>query len=101
MGVPVVARSGDTAMWRMSAATLVAAGLETWVAPSDPAFVAIAAGLAADLERLAATRAALRARIVASPLCDGPAFARSMEHLWRDVWRRWCVSSAAAAGWAG
>jgi predicted O-linked N-acetylglucosamine transferase (SPINDLY family) len=95
MGVPVIARAGETAMWRMSASILTAAGLEGLTAPSEQAFVATAVGLAADLARLDALRAGLRGHVAQSPLCDGPAFARSLESLWRDLWRRWCGNAPA------
>ena len=29
-------------------------------------------------------------RLTASPLMDGPRFARNVEAAYRDVWRRWC-----------
>jgi predicted O-linked N-acetylglucosamine transferase (SPINDLY family) len=91
MGVPVIARAGDTAMSRMSATVLTAAGLDALVTASDAAFVKIASGLAGDLDRLGALRAGLRAQVLASPLCDGPAFTRSLEALWRTLWRDWCA----------
>jgi predicted O-linked N-acetylglucosamine transferase (SPINDLY family) len=96
MGVPVIARAGDTAMSRMSASLLTAAGLGALVAPSDAAFVKVASVLAGDLDRLAALRAGLRAQVTASPLCDGVRFARSLETLWRALWRDWCAGESAA-----
>jgi protein O-GlcNAc transferase len=36
-------------------------------------------------------RANLRERMAASSLCNAPAYARSVETAYRDMWRRWCV----------
>jgi predicted O-linked N-acetylglucosamine transferase (SPINDLY family) len=93
-GVPVVTLSGDTVISRMSASILVGAGLGALVARSSDAYVQIAVDLAADLDRLAALRAGLRTQVSASPLCDGPAYARSVEQLWRSLWRAWCATAA-------
>ena len=49
-------------------------------------FVARAAALAGDLDRLRDLRATLRQRIGASSLCDGPAYARNVEAAFRDMW---------------
>jgi predicted O-linked N-acetylglucosamine transferase (SPINDLY family) len=29
--------------------------------------------------------------MAASPLCDGPRFARDLEAAYRMMWRRWCA----------
>jgi predicted O-linked N-acetylglucosamine transferase (SPINDLY family) len=94
MGVPTIALAGDTMISRMTASLLTAAGLSELIAPSADEFVARAAALARDVERRAALRAGLRGRVARSPLCDGPAYARSIELLWRSLWRTWCAGSA-------
>jgi predicted O-linked N-acetylglucosamine transferase (SPINDLY family) len=73
MGVPVVTLAG-----------------RRWLGRMADHYVAKAAALAADLPRLAAMRAGLRPRILNSALCDGPAYARSVEHAYRRIWRDWC-----------
>jgi predicted O-linked N-acetylglucosamine transferase (SPINDLY family) len=95
MGVPVITLAGDTMISRMAASLLTAAGLEAMVAPTQDAFVGRAVALACDLDRLARLRAGLRERVARSPLCDGPAYARSMERLWRGLWRSWCATPEA------
>ena len=57
---------------------------------SDEDYVRIARDLALDLPRLTHLRASLRGRMEASPLMDGPRFARGMEAAFREMWRRWC-----------
>ena len=93
MGVPVVTLGGgDRFCARHSVGHLTAAGLPDLIAPSRDAYLDIAAGLAADLPALAALRAGLRGRMAASPLCDGPRFARTLEAAYRDLWRGWCAA---------
>ena len=70
MGVPVVALAGDRHASRVGVSILNAAGLPELIAPTPEAFVVIAHGLASDLDRLAALRASLRARLVSSALLD-------------------------------
>jgi len=60
-------------------------GLTELAAWDAEAFVAIAAGLAQDLPRLAELRVGLRARMEASPLMDAKAFARALEAAYRRM----------------
>jgi predicted O-linked N-acetylglucosamine transferase (SPINDLY family) len=93
MGVPVVSRVGPTAVSRAGLSILCNAGLPELVARAPEEYVAIAAGLAADLARLAALRAGLRERLGRSPLTDAPGFARGVEAAFRTMWRRWCAGA--------
>ena len=90
MGVPVLTTPGQTPGARVGGSLLSAVGLGELVARSEEELVGIAAALAHDLPRLARLRATLRARMQASPLMDGPRFARHAEAAYRAVWRRWC-----------
>lgn len=90
MGVPVVTLAGRRFLGRMATSFLTHLGLPELVASDADAYVAVATGLASDLERLSALRHSLRQRILASPLCDGPAYTRSIEVAFRAAWRRWC-----------
>ncbi|AWK86715.1 tetratricopeptide repeat protein [Azospirillum thermophilum] len=94
MGVPVVALLQDTIVSRWSGSMLHAVGLGECVARSEAEYLDIAAGLAGDPARLAALRAGLRARLAASPLCDGRLRARQLERVYRALWRRWCRQQA-------
>ncbi|WP_084536920.1 tetratricopeptide repeat protein [Azospirillum halopraeferens] len=92
MGVPVVtAGGGERFCSRHSAGHLHAAGLPELVARDAEAYLAIAAGLAADPEGLAVLRANLRPRLAASPVCDGVRFTRNLEAALRMMWREWCA----------
>jgi len=65
-------------------------GLTEWVATSPDDYIRIAATFAADPQCLSRLRQDLRPRMAASPLCDGPAFARKLEATYRTIWREWC-----------
>jgi predicted O-linked N-acetylglucosamine transferase (SPINDLY family) len=90
MGVPVVTLAGPAAPSRAGVSLLNGVGRPGWVAATPQEYVATAASLAGDLPRLAELRRALRGRVAASPLCDGPGLARALEAAYRDMWRAWC-----------
>jgi predicted O-linked N-acetylglucosamine transferase (SPINDLY family) len=91
MGRPVVTLEGDTLIARQSAAILRSAGLGELVAGDAHEMAALAAALAADPGRIARLSAGLRDRLAASPVCDAPAFTRSLEAAYRSAWRAWCA----------
>lgn len=91
MGVPVITLPGDTFAARHSLAFQTAAGFDGMAAADTEHYVALAAAWAGDRDRLAAFRRDARARIAASPLCDGSRFARHFADLLRQEWRRWCA----------
>ena len=92
MGVPVVALAGGRHGSRVSASLLAAAGRSEWIAPDEAGFVSLARTLAEKHIEIRAGRARLRASVLASPLCDGPAFAREFERGVRTLWTQWCGS---------
>ena len=92
MGVPVVVRAGDRYVSHMGESILHNAGLSDWIAPDASAYVDLALQKAADLGALAALRAGLRDRMLASPLFDAPRFARNLEAAWRGMWQTWCAT---------
>ncbi|MBL8702192.1 MAG: tetratricopeptide repeat protein [Alphaproteobacteria bacterium] len=80
MGVPVVTRAGgDRHAARVGHSLLTHAGMPEFIAADDAAYVAIASALIADPNGRFAQRPAVRDRLAASPLCDGPGFARKIE----------------------
>ena len=91
MGVPVVTLAGRTHVSRVGVSLLRNAGLPELIAESDEEYIRIAVKLAGEISRLAELRATLRARMAASPLMDGPRFARDVEHAYREMWRAWCA----------
>jgi predicted O-linked N-acetylglucosamine transferase (SPINDLY family) len=91
MGVPVVTMPGRTFAGRHSTSHLTVVGLTETIASDAASYVGIACRLAADLPRLTVLRAGLRARVAASPLCDGPRFALHLESAFRALWQEWCA----------
>jgi len=90
MGVPVVTYPLDTFASRQSLTHLMTVGLSEMVAHSLDEYVEIAVALADDSVRLAEIRAGLRARMVASPLCDEKRFAANFVGILRAVWNQNC-----------
>ncbi|AXF22139.1 glycosyltransferase [Burkholderia pyrrocinia] len=79
MGAPFVTRRGDRFLSHIGESILHTLGMPEWIAAGDDDYVAKAAAFAHDLPRLAAVRAGLRERLLRSPLCDAPRFARHLE----------------------
>jgi protein O-GlcNAc transferase len=96
MGVPVVTLRGDRHAGRVGASLLTQIGLSDLIADSVEAYVETAAALAGDPARLSELRHSLRPRMAASPLCDAPAFARTVEAAYRTMWQRWCAAPGPA-----
>jgi predicted O-linked N-acetylglucosamine transferase (SPINDLY family) len=70
-------------------------GLPELIAADEAAYVAAAAGLACDLDRLAALRAGLRERFRRSPLADYARFTGDLEDAFAGMWRAWLSASGA------
>ena len=90
MGVPMITLIGERHAARVGVDLLTQVGLAELAAPDVDTYVALSIGLARDLPRLTQLRGALRARLRASPICDGPRFARDFEAALRDMWGAWC-----------
>jgi predicted O-linked N-acetylglucosamine transferase (SPINDLY family) len=69
---------------------LTASGIPELIADTPDDYVAKAAALAQDGDRLAGYRRDLRARVEASLLCDSAAHARAVEAVLRAAWHEWC-----------
>jgi protein O-GlcNAc transferase len=93
MGVPIVTLPGSRAVSRQTLAFVTQLDLAALAAPNPERYVALAAELAGDLDRLADLRAGLRTRMAASSLCDGARFTRGLEAAYRTMWRTWCAGT--------
>lgn len=96
MGVPVVSLSGKTGVGRGGMSILSNIGLPELVARDPEEYVRLATDLAHDLPRLSQLRETLRQRIKESVLMDAPRFARGIETIYREAWRRWCAPEPGA-----
>ena len=92
MGVPVLTCPGETFASRHSLSHLANVGLVELVAQGREDYVARAVEWATALDWLSELRQGLRARVAASPLCDGPHFATHLLAALRGVWREWCAA---------
>jgi predicted O-linked N-acetylglucosamine transferase (SPINDLY family) len=90
MGVPVIALRGRRHASRMVASVLSTVGLTDWIAETPEDYHRLAVERAGNVARLAELRAGLRDQVRRSPLCDGAAFTRDLEALYRPMWQRWC-----------
>lgn len=91
-GIPLVTLAGDRHAARMCASVLTMIGLPNLVAQTPDEYVAIATGLATNLNALEDLRTTLRSRMQNSPLCDGKSFAAKVENVYRGMWKAWCDS---------
>jgi protein O-GlcNAc transferase len=94
MGVPVITLAEPQAMHaaRVGASLLSALSLPELIATSEKKYIDTAVALANDPARLADLRAGMRQRLLASPLCDAPAYARRFEAALESIWTDWCHS---------
>jgi predicted O-linked N-acetylglucosamine transferase (SPINDLY family) len=90
MGVPVVTLVGRTVLGRAGRSLAMNLAMPELVAKSPDEYVRSAVALCEDIARLSDVRTGLRPRMEASPLMDGPRFARSLEAGYRRIWRAWC-----------
>lgn len=90
MGVPVLHLQGDRFISHAGESILINIGLPEWIAADADDYLRLATQLTGDLPRLAKIRAGLREKLLASPLCDAPRFARNFEIALRGMWEEWC-----------
>jgi predicted O-linked N-acetylglucosamine transferase (SPINDLY family) len=90
-GVPVLTFYGDRWASRTSATILREGGLRSWVAPHVAGYIQLAIDWATATDaplRLAELRTTMRDHLRQSSVCATEPFARAMESIYRDLWRR-------------
>jgi protein O-GlcNAc transferase len=88
MGVPFITLRGDRFISHVGEGIAHNTGLADWIARDNEDYVAKAMVHTADLEKLARLRAGMREQVLASPVFDGPRFARYFEEAMWDMWHR-------------
>jgi len=86
MGVPVITMTGQRADARVGLSLLSQMQLDELIAGSPDAYIAIAAGLAADREKLRALRPELRGRLRGASLGRVAEFTEKLEAAYRLAW---------------
>ena len=97
MGVPVVAKLGNSASSRAGGAILKAIGLDDWVAADDDGYVAIAQKFAAMPAYLEQLRAELAVRIASSLAGNVTVYTQRVEAGYRQFWRDYCATACDAS----
>jgi predicted O-linked N-acetylglucosamine transferase (SPINDLY family) len=90
MGIPFVTLTGRPSVGGMGGSILRGLGRPEWIASTEAEYVETAATLAQDLGALAQLRAGLRDEMKGSLLMNEPAFARSVEDAFRQMFIQWC-----------
>ena len=93
-GVPVVTLWGDRFVARYAGAIVCHAGHPDFACATTDDYVETAKRLANDPDNRAELKRTLPAQIAASPLCDGPTYARSIEAAYRAMWSRYLERTA-------
>jgi predicted O-linked N-acetylglucosamine transferase (SPINDLY family) len=95
MGVATLTIAGATSTARAGAGILGQLGLDAFVAGDAEEFVAKGLYWANHLTELAALRAELRSRLLASPGGQPDLIAAHLDGALRHMWRRWCAGMPA------
>lgn len=99
MGVPVLTLVGGWHCARVGESLIRAIGhAEGFLAADAADYVRRAVDWAGRREDLAAVRRGLRARLLASPVCDEAGFVTALEEAYRAMWRHWCAGEGARGG---
>jgi predicted O-linked N-acetylglucosamine transferase (SPINDLY family) len=93
MGVPLVALRGSRGISRASFSILRSLKMPELIAGSEQEYIEVNVRLAQDAAWRGRLRAALRGRMLASPLMDAERFTRDLEAAYREMWKTWCAAS--------
>lgn len=96
MGVPTVTLLGASHAGRVSASLLHAAGRAGDIADDRDAYIALAERAHGAGRRTLDRRAALRAGLASSSLCDGRAYTHAVAEALSSLWRAWCSKGGGA-----
>ncbi|MBR0702968.1 tetratricopeptide repeat protein [Bradyrhizobium diazoefficiens] len=94
MGVPVVAKLGNSLPSRAAGSILTALGLPDWVTDSNEAYIDIATSRALEIGELDKLRLALPDQIRAAAAGNPVSYGRAVDEAYRAMWQRYCTSGA-------
>jgi predicted O-linked N-acetylglucosamine transferase (SPINDLY family) len=95
LGVPVIAKLGNTLASRVAGAILSAVRMSEWVAGSADDYFAVATKFAAMPEHLKALRSELPERLTQSAAGNSVKYTRAVEAAYRKMWTDYCRSAPA------
>ena len=90
VGVPVVAKLGNSLPSRTSGAILTSVGMGDWVSENAEGYLAVAVNFAAAPDRLKALRQALPAKLAASASGNCAKYTKTVEAAYRTMWEEYC-----------
>ena len=85
MGVPVITLEGASHVGRVGVSQMSNLGLQELIARNQNEYVDLAVSLANDLPRIAALRAGMRQRMLASPLMNVARFTSNLERAYESM----------------
>lgn len=88
MGVPVVSKTDRPSMGRFGAAFMRPVGLGEYVVDDIPSYIEKAVALASDIPALAALRASLRGRMLASPFLQERLMSEKLETVYLEAMQK-------------
>ncbi len=94
MGVPVVAKLGNSLPSRAAGSILTALGLPDWVADSHEAYIEIATSRGSEISELDRLRRELPDKIRAAAASNPVSYGRAVDDAYRAMWRRYCGAGA-------
>jgi predicted O-linked N-acetylglucosamine transferase (SPINDLY family) len=90
MGVPVVARLGNSSVGRAAAAIVSSIGLVDWIGEDDAAYVDVALKHASTPAYLSQLRRELPGRIANSASGNSALYTKAVEDAYRGFWKNYC-----------
>ena len=94
MGVPVVAKLGNSVPSRAAASILTALALPDWVGEDDEAYIDIAVGHAVEIGELDRLRRDLPGQINAAAAGNPVSYEGAVDDAYRTMWQRYCNGGA-------
>jgi predicted O-linked N-acetylglucosamine transferase (SPINDLY family) len=91
VGVPVLAKLGNSNASRAAGAILCSIGLNEWVVETEAQYIDLALKYASQPEYLAALRAELPERLQASASGNTKNYTRAVEQAYRTIWTEYCA----------
>ena len=92
-GLPVLSLAGSRFLSRNGLSILSAAQMPDFATDSEAALVNMTTLLAGNLTLTDGIRQGMREHLGKTALMDGHRFARNLEAIYRDIWRRWCADA--------